>query len=353
MLDKAHEENIANNTGISPDESLETGVTKLKKDSHLETYLLKNFKISRLMSYWPVPQLYKKTLANDLQLKNSLFLNRDIYSVPEIPKPDMDNLDDSESKLEQIFEEFPFFKFGGVPFVCTHDYLWGNRPGLNGHAKDMFEIRYGIKLSDVYISLNELQSVASFNSLFTVIDDFFVTGNHDDTVLTVVDNNLPYGAKESSNRHECHFRPVFCLDQGIPVKYIKTADDNGKLFSSQKYESEQRHKYAEQRNYTLKKLGEFYKTNSPNDNAVVGYPTDIDFVVKTGLCEFTFLCYDRFSKSGDFFITNVCYDNDGKDLKYVINRCDFKNLPQQIKAIQCARVKHFNKMYGLKEKSNR
>ena len=74
--------------------------------------------------------------------------------------------------LAQIFDNFLFFKFGGVPFVCTHDYLWNTRPGTNGHAKDMFEINYGIKLSDVYISLDELQSVASFNSLFSMIDDF-------------------------------------------------------------------------------------------------------------------------------------------------------------------------------------
>ena len=344
------EEVVANKTGVEPDQYYETLQAKLNKDTPLQHYLIKHFKFSKLAKYWDLPRFYHKILVNDLQLTSSHFLNRlgAVYPVPEIPRADIADTDNSEPKLKQIFDEFPFFKFGGIPFVCSHDYLWGNRPGLNGQDKDIFEIRYGIKLSDVYISLYELQSVASFNSLFATIDDFIVTGNHDDTVLTIIDNDLPYGAKGSVEKHECHFKPIFCIDQGVPVKYIKTVNDNDKIPRSRQYESARRHEYAVQRKQTLKKLGEFYKNNNPNDYSITGYPTDIDFIVKTGLHEFTFLGYDRFSKQGNFFITNIRYDNNVDNLQYTIKKCNFIQLPGQINAIQRARAMHFNKMYGPK-----
>ncbi len=347
------EEIIANKTGIEPDQydAYETLRTKMRKEAPLQRYLMKHFKFSELAKYLDLPHLYHKMLVNDLQLTSSLFLNRfgTVYSVPKIPSVDVDNTDNSTPKIAQVFDEFPFFKFGGVPFVCTHDYLWNTEPGKNGHAKDMFEINYGIKLSDVYISLDELQSVASFNSLFSMIDDFFVTGNHDDTVLTIIDNDLPYGTKDSVTKHECHFEPIFCIDQGVPVKYIKTVSSD-KIFFPSWYESEQRHKYAEQRKSVLKKLGEFYKTNNPNDYSVVGYPTDVDFIIKTGLHEFTFLGYDKLSKQDCFYITNVRYDNNTDNLKYTIKKCNFIQMPGQINAIQRARAMHFNKMYGPKNR---
>lgn len=346
------QEVVANKTGIEPDQYYDTLRTKLKKDTQLQHCLTERFPFRILAKYWTFPNFYHKTLVNDLRMTSSWFLNRfgAIYPVPEIPSPGMDDADDSEPMIKQIFDEFPFFKFGGVPFVCSHDYLWNNRPGQNSRNKDVFEIRYGIKLSDVYISLYELQSVASFNSLFSMIDDFFVTGNYDDTVLTIFDNDLPYGAKDSSTKHECHFKPIFCIDQGVPVRYIKTVSDNNNVLFSRQYESEQRHKYTEQRKFVLTKLGEFYKTSNPNDYSVAGYPTDIDFIVKTGLHEFTFLSYDRFSKQGNFLITNIRYDNNTDNLQYTMKKCTFIQMPGQINAIQRARAMHFNKMYGPKNR---
>lgn len=349
------EEIIANKTNIAPDQCLKNPY----QDDVPSYTLLKYFKPSKLMQYYThlLPIHYHKSLANDLKLGSSIFLNqfKDIYPLPDIPQARMDDQYDEDSvhsdpKLQQVFDEFPFFKFGGVSFQCTHDYLWCADPKENARAKDAFEIRYGIKLSDVYISLDELASVTSLNSLFSEIDDFLIVGNHDDTVLTILDNDLPYGARESSEKYECHFKPVFCIDQGVPVKYIKTVNDNGEMFRSKEYESNQRHQYAEQRKKTLKKLGEFYKTNNPNDYSVVGYPTDIDFVVKTGMHEFTLLGYDRFLQNGNFFITNVRYDRAGEDLKYTIKKCNFRQLPQQLDVIQKTRALHFNKMYGPRER---
>lgn len=346
------EEVVANRTGVEPEQCYETLHTRWIKDAPLRHYLITHFKFSQLATYWELPHLYHKTLVNDLQLTSSLFLNQlgPVYPVSKIPSADVDDPDEMTPKIAQIFNEFPYFKFGGVPFVCTHDYLWNTDPGENGHAKDMFEINYGIKLSDVYISLDELQSVAAYNSLFSVIDDFFVTGNDDDTVLTIFDNDLPYGARDSDTKHECHFKPIFCIDQGVPVRYIKTVSDDASVLCSHKYESEQRHKYAEQRKLVLKQLGEFYKTSNPNDYFVVGYPTDIDFIVKTGLHEFTFLSYDRGSKQGNFLITNVRYNNNTDNLQYMMKKCNFIQMPEQINAIQRARAMHFNKMYSSKNR---
>ena len=62
------------------------------------------------------------------------------------------------------------------------------------------------------------------------------------------------------------------------------------------------------------------------------------------------LSYDRFSKSGDFWITDVRYNNDSGDPECVIKKCNFWNLQQNIKDIQRARANHFNKMYAPKEK---
>lgn len=353
MTDKPSlQEVIANKTGIEPDQYYETLHTKLNKAIQLQHCLTERFPFRQLAKYWTFPNFYHKTLVNDLRMISSWFLNRfgTIYPVPAIPSPDIDDANDSEPKLKQIFDEFPFFKFGGVPFVCTHDYLWNNRPGQNSRNKDVFEIRYGIKLSDVYISLYELQSVASFNSIFSMIDDFIVTGNDDNSVLTIIDNDLPYGATNSVEKYECHFKPIFCLDQGIPVKYIKTVNDNNEMLHSRRYYADKRHQYAEQRTQVLKKLGEFYKTNNPNDYSVVGYPTDIDFIVKTGHHEFTFLGYDRFSNNGNFLITNVSYATNTDKLKYTIKKCNFSQMPEQINAIQRARAIHFNKMYTPKNR---
>ena len=346
------QEVVANKTGIEPDQYDKTLSASLKKYLALDSCLGKYFPFRLLAKYWTFPNFYHKTLVNDLRLESSWFLNRfgSIYPMPAIPSPDMDDADDSEPKLKQIFDEFPFFKFGGVPFVCSHDYLWNNHPGQNSRDKDVFEIRYGIKLSDVYISLYELQSVASFNSIFSMIDDFIITGNDDNTVLTIIDNDLPYGATDSVEKYECHFKPIFCLDQGVPVKYIKTVNDDDKILHNRWYEADRRHQYAEQRTQVLKKLGEFYKINNPNDYSVVGYPIDIDFVVKTGQHEFTFLGYDRFSNNGNFLITNVrCAANTG-ELKYTIKKCNFTQMPEQINAIQRARAIHFNKMYTPKNR---
>ncbi len=345
MSDKPSlEEVIANNTNIEP-EHYSTKIQRKKFEFDLDGYLIQHFKFSTLARYLEPLHFDYKTLVNNLQPISSFFLNRfgTVYPVPEIPSADVDDPGNSDPKIKQIFDEFPFFKFGGVPFVCSHDYLWQTRSGQNGQDKDIFEIRYGIKLSDVYISLNELQSVAAFNSIFSIIDDFVVTGNYNNTVLTIIDNDLPYGAKGSFEKYECHFKPIFCIDQGIPVKYIKTVSDTGTLYSH-KYASEQRHEYTMQRKHTLKRLGEFYKTN----NLKASYPTDIDFIVKTGLHEFTFLGYDRFSNQGDFFVTNVIYDDNNDNFKYTIKKCNFTQMPQQINAIQYARAMHFNKIYGSK-----
>ena len=65
--------------------------------------------------------------------------------------------------------------------------------------------------------------------------------------------------------------------------------------------------------------------------------------------EFTFLGYDRSSKQGNFLITNVRYDNTG-NIHYVIKKCNFMQMPQQINSILCARAMHFNKMYGSKNR---
>lgn len=344
---------IVDKTGIEPDQYLKGCQDRLKEDADLSQVILNNTNLRPvdLMQYFPVDTHYNKPLVNDLKLRNSRFLNQfgNIYTVPKIPQARMADGDDdihSDPKLVRICDEFPYFMFGGVSFTCTHDYWWGPDPKSNAHAKDMFEIQYGIKLSDVYISLEELASTACMNSIFTEIDDFFVTGNYDNTVLTIWDNDLPYGAQGSCEKHACNFRPVFCVDQGVPVKYIKTVNDDGMF--TREYVAEQRHKYAQQRTQTLKKLGEFYRCNNPNDYAVTGYPTDIDFIVKTGLCEFAFLCYDRSSQRGDFLITRVRYKTDGTDPKYTINKCDFRNLPRKIDDIHRARAMHFNKMYGSK-----
>lgn len=344
---------IEEKTGIDPNQYLKGCSGWLQEEENLARVIVDNTDLDPvdLMQYFPYEIPYHKPLVNDLKLGSSCFLNRggNIYTMPRIPQictPGDDDDVHSDPKYVRIFNEFPYFMFGGVSFTCTHDYLWATDRKNNAHAKDMFEIQYGIKLSDVYISLNELASVACLNSLFTEIDDFFVTGNYDNTVLTVFDNDLPYGAKGSSDKHACHFKPVFCVDQGVPVKYIKTVNDDG--MSTPEYITEQRHKYAEQRTKTLKKLGEFYKANNPSDYTVAGYPTDIDFIVKTGLREFTLLCYDRASSKGNFLITRVNYGTDGDDPKYRIKKCDFINLPKQIDEIQRARASHFNKMYGPK-----
>jgi hypothetical protein len=256
---------------------------------------------------------------------------------------------DTEPKIKGVFDNFPLFKFGGIPFTCSHGNLgeFGIISGIASDAdRNMFNVQYGINLDKVYISLNELSSVAGFSGVFSEIDDFIVVGNNDNTLLTIIDNDLDYSAKYSHEKRECHFQPVLCIDRAVPVKYIKTADD-AKPFHNQQI-PERRIEYNLQRNQTLEKLNNIFSQTTHNQ--IYGFPTDIDFVAKTGLHEFTILNYNRFGTRVDFWITNVrCDTNDGNP-KTVIKKCNFQNLPDAINNIQRARATHFDKMYGNKNR---
>lgn len=258
----------------------------------------------------------------------SLFLNQIDNICLDFQIPHIRAEDNKDFDLSNILYDMQQMQFGGVAFNYIND-PYGMRPdsARNSHAKYNFEMRYGIKLSDIYISLYELNSTTK-NSRTAVVDDFLVTENG--KILTIYDNDLPYGARDSDEQYECHFRPVGCIDRGVPVRYIRTVDDNGKKIST----GVQQDIGAR----ALKKLCEFYR----------GYPTQIDFIIKTGLHEFTYLGYDRNSTNGNFFITNVRYGIDGAEPRYTIKKCDFMRLPKTINAIQRARITHFNKMYGAR-----
>jgi len=349
---------------LSTDEIVSRAIKSLMPESHkplsFNQVLMQNgipFKTIRnitfldwLQSVVEIPKAFSK---DDLSFENSRFFNsfKDMGFVHKIPGISIETEESSNSKLEGIFKYFPFFKFGGIPFKCSHEipWEWGVFSGIQKtEDKYMFEMHYGIKIDSVYISLNELASVANFGGVLSEIDDYFVVGNHDNTVLTIIDNDLDYCVKDSVENNECHFKPVFCIDCGVPVKYIKTADDSKPFLY--KCIPERRFEYNLQRKQTLNKLNNVFKQPLYEDNHISGYPTEIDFIVKTGLRQFTFLSYDRFQNNGDFWITNVNYNVDGSDPVSVIKKYDFRNLPQNIKSIQQARANHFNKMYHSKEK---
>jgi hypothetical protein len=341
--------------------STEDVKSRCEKEANIDNVLLQNgvsFGTIRTVRFFDWKQSFVKTAkaldTDDLSINNSQFFNRfdNVYRVNQIPHISIDDGGEiGRNKLGNIFNYFTYFKFGNVPFICSHDIDDGAAifPGTQTvKDKDIFEMRYGIKLEGVYISLNELQDVADYSGIVSEIDDFFVVGNYDNTVLTIIDNDLDYSARESIEKYKCNFKPVFVLDRGIPVKYIKVVDDNKPFYN--KYVPERRLEYNLQRKQHLKKLNDVFKHPDKQDNFISGYPADIDFVVKTGLRQFSLLSYDRFSNTGDFWITNVRYNNDGRDPEFIIKKCNFWNLQQNIKAIQRARANHFNKMYAAKEK---
>lgn len=307
-----------------------------------------------LMLGYKTPVLQENAVSkDDLSIKNSYFFNtpQNVCPVHEIPGISTEKFDDNDTKMESVFKCTPMFKFGGIPFSCSHKipWEWGTCTGdPKPDDKYRFEMLYGIKLDSVYISLNELRTVASFQDVFSEIDDFFIVGTHNGKILTIFDNDMDYSANGSYKKTECHFNPVVVLDRGVPVKYIKTADDSQPF--EHKQIPERKYEYDLQRKQVLHKLGEVFQQTKPNDNCITGYPTEIDFIVKTGLHEFTLLSYDRFKNNGDFWITNIRYNTDGTDPKTIINKCDYKNLQQNINAIQRARANHFNKMYTSKVK---
>ena len=164
--------------------------------------------------------------------------------------------------------------------------------------------------------------------------------------MIIIDNDLDYSACGSGEKYDCYFKPVFCMDRGVPVKYIKTVDDAKPMQSA--FIPERRFEYDMQRKQTLKNLNNVFKPSGMKE--INGYPTEIDFIVKTGLREFVFLSYDRFKNDGDFWFTKVNYSLDGADPKSVIKKCDFRNLQQNINLLQRARANHFNKMYAQNSK---
>lgn len=359
MSDEAYiEEIISANPNVPSVKQIMYGYHgRAPTEETMETIILNNTDLRPvdIMQYQgPLGASPRHALSTDLSLVNSNFFNayKGNYPVNSIPHICManDNLDDTDSTLDlkEIFDEFPFFHFGGLSFTCTHEYDWNFRHEKPG-ARDIFETRYGIKIDGVYISLNELSRVANFAGLITSIDDFLVTGNHNDTILTIWDNDFTYSSKNSLEKQECNFRPVFAIDRGIPLKYIKTTNDKEPF--SGKCDEKLQQEYNIQRKLHLAKLNNIFRHHDANGKDFLNdYPADIDFLVKTGLHQFTFLSYDRFLQNGDFFITNVRYNTNGSDPKYVIKKCGFQDLPQQIKMIQCARASHFNKMYSDKIK---
>lgn len=290
-------------------------------------------------------------LKDDLSFNNSRFFY-DVnggYSVNQIPQISVyDEEYGHKSKLYSICDYFPLFKFGGISFKCTHkipeqyNYIYSG--DVEPEDRYFFETRYNIKIDNVYISLAELFSVADWSGILSTVDDFIIAGNHNNTLLTIIDNDLDYSANGSTEKYDCYFKPVFCLDRGVPVKYIKTVDDSRPMERGAVPKA--RFEYDMQRKSVLKKLNDVFD----KDGIINGYPTEIDFVVKTGLREFVFLSYDRFKNNGGFYLTKVNYSLDGTDPKYVIKKCDFRNLQQNINLLQRARANHFNKMYAQNSK---
>ena len=330
------------------------------KDWHFDNLLLRMVLENPNLGLEPVDLMidYPKTVLqanaiakDDLSIKHSYFFNnyQNVYPVSKIPSISIEKVNETDKKIQGIFECLPYFKFGGMPFQCSHKIplefgTWTEKPKTEDRCR--FKINYGINLDNVYISLNELITVAEWNDVFSEIDDFFVVGANGGKLLTIIDNDMDYSVCGSNNKTECHFKPVFVLDRGVPVKYIKTADDNHPF--ERKYIPERQLEYELQRKHVLHNLGDIFKQTKVTNDDIIGYPTEIDFVVKTGLHQFTVLSYDRFKNNGDFWITNVQCHMDGTDPQTVIKKCDFQNLHQNINAIQRARADHFNKMYAGK-----
>ena len=295
------------------------------------------------------PKAFSK---DNFSLDNSYFFYRvaKSYSFNQIPQFSVYNDEYSyDSKLSAVCNNFAFFKFGGIPFQCSHkipemyNYIYSSNP--KPEDRYMFEMRYGIKIDNVYISLSELLS-AGRNGFLSMVDDFMVVGNYNNTILTIFDNDLDYSMRDSSEKYNCHFKPVFCINYGVPVKYIKTVDDSKPMQNA--FVRECQIEYDMQRKQVLQKLNNVFAVPVVKDNSISGYPTEIDFIVKTGLREFTFLSYDRFYNNGDLWIMKVNYSLDGADPKSVIKKCSFQNLQQNINVIKYTRACHFNKMYARK-----
>ena len=354
MPDKSSiEEIISNKPGVESVNELCYGNKNWNFDKSLLRIIIENPNLGLqpvdLMLGFKKPALQENAVSkDDLSIKHSYLFNtaKNAYPVCEIPSISFEKFDDGDTKLQCIFKCTPMFKFGGIPFSCSHEipWEWGIWTGSpQPDDKYRFEMHYGIKLDSVYISLNELKTVADFQDVFSEIDDFFIVGDCNSRILTIFDNDIDYLANGSDKKIECHFNPIVVLDRGVPVKYIKTADDL-EPFVYQKI-PERRAEYTLQRKQVLHKLGNVFQQA---DYDINGYPTEIDFIVKTGLHEFTLLSYDRFKNKGDFWITNIRCSTDGTDPQTVIKKCDFRGLEQNINAIQRARANHFNKMYASK-----
>ena len=124
-------------------------------------------------------------LKDDLSFNNSRFFN-DVnggYRVNQIPQISVyDEEYGHKSKLYSICDYFPLFKFGGIPFQCTHkipeQYNFMYSGIVEPEDRYFFETRYNIKINNVYISLDELFSVANWSGIFSVVDDFIIAGNN-------------------------------------------------------------------------------------------------------------------------------------------------------------------------------
>lgn len=330
----------------------------IKKTLSFDSMLMQNnipFRTIRKIRFHDWKQNFveqpKVVLKDDLSLNNSYFFGgvSGCYSVNQIPQINVYEEEPGfKSKLYGICDYFSFFKFGGISFKCTHkipeqyNYIYSG--DVKPEDRYFFETRYNIKINNVYISLDELFSVADWSGILSTVDDFMVAGNHNNTLLTIFDNDFDYSANGSTEKYDCYFKPVFCLDRGVPVKYIKTVDDSRPMERGDVPKA--RFEYDMQRKSVLKKLNNVFD----KDGVINGYPTAVDFVVKTGLREFVFLSYDRFKNNGGFYLTKVNYSLDGTDPKYVIKKCDFRELEQYIKNVQRARAYHYNKMYAHKDK---
>lgn len=333
------EEIVANKTGIEPDYYCKSHRYYTKFEANLLLAILKhtNLEPVDLMGYYlpfiiPTskhflgPKMPQRTATLN-PTSSFLDFNKHFYPIPKIPFV-------TPKDLTSVFEYEDDIQFGEIIPIYINN-PWGIRPKAtkNSLAKYKFEQLYGIQLDDVYISLYELASDLDICVHDIIpIDDFFIAQKG--SRLTIYDNDLPYGAKDSREKYECHLKPVGCIELGTPVKYIKTVNDYGETIKGALTEQKDRSKHIE------KELCKSYK----------GYFADIDFIIKTGIHEFIFLGYDRLSKDGNFYITDVHYNINGSEPEYTTKKCDFEQLSQTMDAIQRAHAKHFNKMYSSKNR---